>query len=199
MRWRREVEALDRALARIEAGDYPVCQSCGRKISIRRLEAIPWTAYCGRCARQRGNQTPGAPGTQAPWPVSTTDEGLPGAEEIEAVFDELSEDGGVDTDELRIALREGSVHLEGVLPTEAQRQRLHEVIEDHLGLAQLVDEIVINPLPWEREDRSPGVRTIEDVSAELAPQEEDLGSEAFESRRTGTPLSPPETLEPEER
>ena len=190
----REVEALDRALARIETGDYPVCDSCGRRISIRRLEAVPWTTYCGRCARQRGAQAPEAGG-----PASSADEGLPTAEEIEAIFDELREDGGVDTDELRIALREGSVHLEGVLPSEAQRQRLLEVIEDHVGLAHLVDEIVINPLPWEREDRTSGAKTIEDLSAELMPEEEDLGPGAFEARRTGTPLSPPETLEPEER
>ena len=195
----REVEALDRAIARIEVGEYPVCASCGRRISMRRLEAIPWTEYCGRCARQREGQASGAPGAEAAGPASSTDEGLPDAEEIEAIFDELREDGGVDTNELRIALREGSIHLEGVLPTEAQHQRLLEVIEDHLGLELLVDEIVINPLPWEREDRAPGVRTIEDVSAELMPEEEDLGPGAFEARRTGTPLSPPETLEPEER
>ncbi len=49
----KEVEAINNALARVETGDYPVCQSCGKRISARRLEAIPWTAYCTRCAKQQ--------------------------------------------------------------------------------------------------------------------------------------------------
>ena len=191
----RELEAINRALARMEAGDYLVCESCGGRISLRRLEAIPWTTECVRCAKR---EETGPAAAEEPGPSSRRPAGLPGNEEIERIFDELREDGAVDTEELRIAVHGKSVHLEGFLPTEAQRGRLREIVEDHIGLADVVDEIAISPLSWERSDRTPGEKTVEDVAEELAPEEEDLGPGAFESRRTGTPLSPSDTLEPEE-
>lgn len=46
----REVQAMDAALARIEAGTYGVCARCGDPISPRRLEAIPETTLCVTCA-----------------------------------------------------------------------------------------------------------------------------------------------------
>jgi len=42
----REIRA---ALARIEEGSYGVCLSCEQPIPKKRLEAIPWAAYCVRC------------------------------------------------------------------------------------------------------------------------------------------------------
>ncbi len=41
------------ALARYEAGTYGICENCGREIDIARLEAIPYTPFCLRCAEQR--------------------------------------------------------------------------------------------------------------------------------------------------
>ena len=37
------------ALLRLRSGDYGVCLDCGRTISARRLEAIPWAARCVTC------------------------------------------------------------------------------------------------------------------------------------------------------
>lgn len=48
----RESEILRQireARARIAEGTYGVCEECGQAISPRRLEAIPWAAYCVRC------------------------------------------------------------------------------------------------------------------------------------------------------
>ncbi len=48
-----ERDALDQveaALARIEAGVYGRCETCGRKIPKSRLEAIPYAAQCVACA-----------------------------------------------------------------------------------------------------------------------------------------------------
>jgi RNA polymerase-binding protein DksA len=44
--------AIDRALARIEAGTYGACRSCGQSISPERLEAIPWATRCIDCKRK---------------------------------------------------------------------------------------------------------------------------------------------------
>ena len=37
------------ALRRIEDGSYGICLHCEEDISPRRLEAVPWAAYCIRC------------------------------------------------------------------------------------------------------------------------------------------------------
>lgn len=41
---------IEEALARIQSGTYGLCEGDGRFISRARLEAIPWTRYCVRCA-----------------------------------------------------------------------------------------------------------------------------------------------------
>jgi DnaK suppressor protein len=42
---------VDAALARLEAGTYGSCTSCGRPIATERLEALPWAALCIDCQR----------------------------------------------------------------------------------------------------------------------------------------------------
>jgi RNA polymerase-binding transcription factor DksA len=42
-------EARD-ALRRIDLGTYGICQQCGQPIAKARLEAVPYTRYCVKCA-----------------------------------------------------------------------------------------------------------------------------------------------------
>lgn len=37
------------ALARMESDSYGICAHCEEDIEPRRLEAVPWAAYCIRC------------------------------------------------------------------------------------------------------------------------------------------------------
>lgn len=46
----REIGAIDKALERIEAGTYGICQRCGEEISPERLAAVPTTGVCRNCA-----------------------------------------------------------------------------------------------------------------------------------------------------
>jgi DnaK suppressor protein len=39
-----------RALAKLDEGSYGECDSCGDRIPAERLEALPWSALCVRCA-----------------------------------------------------------------------------------------------------------------------------------------------------
>jgi DnaK suppressor protein len=43
------LSAVKFALRRIEEGEYGICQHCEDPISIKRLEAVPWTLYCIQC------------------------------------------------------------------------------------------------------------------------------------------------------
>jgi DnaK suppressor protein len=46
----RTLEQIEEALERIEDGIYGVCEKCGAKIPKTRLDAIPYTVLCVRCA-----------------------------------------------------------------------------------------------------------------------------------------------------
>jgi RNA polymerase-binding transcription factor DksA len=50
-REQKEIQAISRALARMELGEYGSCEVCGKGIEMERLEAIPWTSLCSKHAR----------------------------------------------------------------------------------------------------------------------------------------------------
>lgn len=41
-----ELRAIEAALARMDAGDYGVCVTCGEDISEERLDVLPHTPFC---------------------------------------------------------------------------------------------------------------------------------------------------------
>ena len=45
-----ELRKIDRALARIGAGDYLYCENCGKAIGEERLKALPTSILCIDCA-----------------------------------------------------------------------------------------------------------------------------------------------------
>jgi len=45
-----ELRDISRALARLDAGDYGICTSCGEPINPARLEALPYAERCISCA-----------------------------------------------------------------------------------------------------------------------------------------------------
>lgn len=49
---REELQLLQTALARIDAGTYGICTKCGVQISSSRLQALPYTTTCIKCAAQ---------------------------------------------------------------------------------------------------------------------------------------------------
>ena len=51
-----EVAALEVALARIESGDYEVCEECGEPIAHARLEIVPHSTHCTVCMRVDGKR-----------------------------------------------------------------------------------------------------------------------------------------------
>jgi DnaK suppressor protein len=53
---------IDRALAKLDDGDYGVCDVCGEAISDERLEALPWATLCVTCKAAAGPATGPATG-----------------------------------------------------------------------------------------------------------------------------------------
>jgi len=49
---RGQLLEIDEALRTLEKGDFGLCQMCGQPISKKRLEAVPWAAYCIDCQQK---------------------------------------------------------------------------------------------------------------------------------------------------
>ena len=45
----QQLELVEGAIARLDAGTYGTCVRCGRAIAPGRLEALPWAAHCIDC------------------------------------------------------------------------------------------------------------------------------------------------------
>jgi DnaK suppressor protein len=50
------LRGLQDALARIEDGSYGTCLRCDGDISLKRLKALPWAAYCIACQDTADNE-----------------------------------------------------------------------------------------------------------------------------------------------
>ena len=50
---REVLEQIDAALGRIAAGSFGRCEACGKSIAKARLDAIPYTAFCVKCASRQ--------------------------------------------------------------------------------------------------------------------------------------------------
>lgn len=48
-RERKLLDKIDEAIGRIENGEYGICDDCGEKIRIKRLEARPVAKFCIDC------------------------------------------------------------------------------------------------------------------------------------------------------
>ncbi|MBN2198885.1 MAG: TraR/DksA family transcriptional regulator [Candidatus Aminicenantes bacterium] len=49
---REQLMHIDQALRSLEKGHYGICQLCGRPITKKRLEALPWSVYCLECQQK---------------------------------------------------------------------------------------------------------------------------------------------------
>ena len=49
---RAQLFMIDEALRRIEKNEFGICQMCGKNISKKRLDAVPWSPYCIECQQK---------------------------------------------------------------------------------------------------------------------------------------------------
>lgn len=50
---REQLSLIDEALKRIRTQDFGQCQSCGKSITKKRLDAIPWAPHCITCQQKK--------------------------------------------------------------------------------------------------------------------------------------------------
>ena len=94
------------------------------------------------------------------------------------------------------------IYLRGFLPSEAKRQILLQIIQDTLGFQDVVDEILIDPLLWERKDRTPGEKPDEtEVESVLAAAEQgdlDVSKSLDLGPEEDAPMTPPDEWVPDD-
>lgn len=50
---------IERAISRLNDGEYAICVGCQSRIPAARLKALPWTRTCIECAGRRSNLASG--------------------------------------------------------------------------------------------------------------------------------------------
>jgi len=157
LRGKREIELIDEALQRIDAGTYGQCTECGRPIAAARLRAVPATPFCIACARAREAAAPPREEGEEAVPragVLPPDINLLSDRELaSSVRDLIRDDGRIDMDELRLVCRHGVVYLDGALPSAGEHQVLLKLLTDVVGFPEVVDHVQIKEILWARADR----------------------------------------------
>ncbi|RPJ04160.1 MAG: hypothetical protein EHM36_11175, partial [Deltaproteobacteria bacterium] len=97
---KEEIEQIDLAFSKMVMGEYGVCESCGDDISIKRLEALPWTRLCVDCARENERKRKSLPETsEVIGSAKLPDEyqGLSNEQVVRVVFQRLRKDRRIQT------------------------------------------------------------------------------------------------------
>jgi len=199
------VRDIDGALARMDAGIYEICESCGRKIAEERLCAEPAARLCADCARRaeapaslleaEGETTP-PPGGQLPPDL----DGLDDEELARYLGDLVREDGRIDAQELRISARAGVVYLEGALPSEPEHEMVRNILTDVAGIGEIVDHLEIQRLAWERADRDKAENAADRPPGSYPDREPYGGTEDVSlTQEEGVNYDPPDNPPPPRR
>jgi DnaK suppressor protein len=190
----QEIEA---ALQRVADATYGTCEDCGQAIARGRLRALPATRVCANCARR--HEEPSAIAVEEAVPRTGrihADMSLTTDLELEsAIRDQVRKDGRVDMEELRIVCRRGVVYLDGSLPSEEERSILLQLVQDVVGLEEIVDRLRVTALLWDREERS----RVEPLEEQLPTGEGAETEDVVQSIEEGIDYVPPLEPPPEER
>lgn len=192
---RREVREIDLALNKMASGVYGLCEACGKPITLKRLQAVPWTRFCREDAERHEKHPEMVPPAGDIRVTEFPDEfkGLTNEEIMTAIEDEIRRNGRIDTQELNIMVFQGIVYLKGSLPSEEERDILLQILSDVMGFQEIADLLDIKNVLWERPDRSPdGPQPVRPVN------QEDLTEDVVESVKEGVPYLPPDQPIPEE-
>lgn len=193
---RDELYEVNMALQRIQAGTFGICQECGEEISEARLQAIPWAEKCINCAseEEETEQDQSLQSSESGPPLAEDFQGLADEQLCEGILDRLRYDGRVALDDLQVKCQGQKVIFSGALPSQEQSEIMYEIVEDTVGVHEIEDNITIDPVAWQRKDRTQGVDVPEDSPddhlLEGSPQE----SDPFSAVKEGESMDPEDKM-----
>lgn len=195
---KKQIEEIDWALRKIATGVYGACESCNKEISYKRLKVVPTTRWCKRCAaiQEKGP----APKIEPEEIVGREPEKelppeycyLTDAELKTLIMEHVRADARIDREELKVRCHKGVIYLEGTIPSERERQLLHQILSDIMGLYEIVDHLTVSRIDWERDDvkTRPGV-SEERKGMQIITGDEEIREDVVESVEEGTEYTPP--------
>lgn len=194
------IEAIDRALVRLEENVYDVCESCGGSIAEKRLEAVPWATMCIDCAsgkRPRKNESALPADSEESALLPGDLRGMTDEQLRMAVIDAIQRDGRIATEELTVTCENKVVRLEGLLPDDRQRSHLREVVHDVLGFRDIEENIRIDRMAWARRDRTPGIGKADTMDTDDSGS--GSGTETIDAVKEGKTMTPADEIIPEKK
>jgi RNA polymerase-binding protein DksA len=195
----RRLRDVDDAIARIEAGTYGNCVNCHNPIGEQRLRSTPTTTLCRECAElvemQSGQPEQGETPEAGRLPPDL--EQLDDDELAEHLSELVREGGQVEMDELQIRTHSGVVYLEGAVPSESEHEVLLNVLTDVAGIQEIVDNLDVQRLAWERDSRSKN-QPAQDRRPSKSPDQEPYGGteDINLTKEEGVTYEPPENPPP---
>lgn len=199
---------IDAGLARIEAGTFGKCDNCGAMIPEETLRLDPTVRLCAQCAKQSERaQDRSAPPAEAETEIIPDRGELPPDLEIldddelqEQLCELIRNDDRVDAEELQIQAHNGVIYLEGALPSEPEHQILLNILTDIAGIRDIVDHLEIEPLAWERAERSKEENPGDVLPGTLPDQEPYGGTDDINlTKEEGVDYEPPDAPPPPPR
>lgn len=197
-----ELQRIEKALQKMETGQYGICETCGLEISLQRLQAVPAAEQCMQCAsgktvaqRDREEEFEQSPQSGT---LSDELEGLDDTQLAAQVMDKVRAAGITSPEELTISSENHVVLLGGFLPDEKSHHALLEYLKDTLSIRDIEDHIIIDRILWENRSRNRGTRQYDQRGYEVMT--EGRGSTttgAADSQKSGFPMDPGDTLTPE--
>ena len=98
----------------------------------------------------------------------------------------------IDREQLKIRCRKGVVYLEGTVPSEKERQILHQILSDIMGLYEIVDHLTVNRTDWERDEIEKGIIVSDEKKEmDIITGDEELSEDIVQSVEEGTEYTPP--------
>jgi DnaK suppressor protein len=159
---RRTIEQIDIAVNNILTGDFGICENCEDEISLKRLEAVPWTRLCIDCAGDLERKPKVVESAEKSFETSESSklpgeyQGLSNDQILTIVHEQIEKNGRIDTEDLDISLRHGVLYLEGTIAGGPEHQILLKLLGDVLGFSAILDHLVVDEAMFERADRAPG-------------------------------------------
>lgn len=193
---KNEIEEIDLALTKLAVGNYGRCEMCSNTISLKRLEILPATRLCRKCALHLENtkeKLPPVPEIINKGEVPFEYKDLRDEEVLQAIWENLKETKELDLEELDITYQNGVIYLDGLIPSENEHRFLRDILFGSMGFSTLVDRLIVDETAWEREDRTPG-RAPSSLEDDMGiTQKKELTDDQFEAQEEGIPYSFPET------
>jgi RNA polymerase-binding transcription factor DksA len=195
---KKQIEEIDWALRKITTGIYGSCEICNKDIPYKRLLAVPATRWCKQCAalQEKGTLPEEAPkdmaGTAPEKRLPPEYYYLTDSELKTLIMEHVRSDTRIDREELKIRCRKGVVYLEGTVPSEKERQILHQILSDIMGLYEVVDHLTVNRTDWERDEIKKGVIVSDEKKEmDIITGDEELSEDVVQSVEEGTEYTPP--------